>query len=109
GPEHRRPGESERWTEIVVIRVHPIRLQEVVGIEACKSGKPQYVCQLSEILIAEPECDAHGRGRQPHILEEVRLAKLIRMENSCAKIFAGSVRSGGAAEIVQEVGEGRVA
>src|SRR5207245_1069163 len=107
GPERRRPSQSERRTEIVVVGVHSIRLQEVVGVEAGKSREAQRVCGLSELLIAEPQCQAQRWRRQPRILEKVDLAELIGMENSRAK---SSPRAAGrSAEIVQEVGESGVA
>src|SRR5882762_3582559 len=87
GSERRRPGQSECRTEVVVVRLHPIRLKEVVRVESRKSWKAQCVCELSEIFITQSEGHADGWGGQPGVLQEVSLTELIGMEDREREIF----------------------
>src|SRR6516225_10347482 len=104
-PIRRRPGQRERRAEILVVRIHMIRLEEVVRVEARKGRIAQRIYHLPEILIAKSQRQAEGRRRQPGVLEKVSLVELIGMNNSRVKIL--SPTTGRPAEVVEEVGESR--
>src|SRR5438105_1912295 len=96
-----RPGQAEHRTEIQVVSIHLVRLEEAVRVETGEGRVPQDVRDHAEILIAEAERQRQRWRGFPGVLEEVSLVELVRIEDRIAGCFADA--PGGPAEIVEKV------
>src|SRR6516165_4373520 len=103
----RRPGQAESRPEVFVVGIHFVTNQELAGIKSGKRRIPQSVGVLSEVLVAQSECNRERRRDLPIVLEEIGLVQLVRMENGGAE--SPGDRAGWSAEVVQEVGERGIA
>ena len=107
GVHARRPSQAESRSEVFVVAIHFVANQELAGIKSGERRVPEGVGELPEVLVAQPECHRERRRDFPIVLKEVGLVELVRMENGCTENPGD--RSGGTAEVVQEVGERGIA